>query len=423
MNSGTVSGRVAVAISASSVSPRVFDTGLMRPDAELERLMAALESDLVEREESLPSNKERIYQAICAFMNDMPGHGAPGVLFIGVRDNGQPTGLPVTDELLNTLAQMRTDGNVQPIPDLEVQRRVLGGHGVAVLEVHPASNPPARYKGQTWIRVGPTRSTASMDQERRMTERRISKAHTFDQSPCLGASLEDLYLPPFRDEYLPRVVSPEVLSENNRAVPEQLASLRLFDNRRNVPTYAGLLLFGVDPRNFMPGAYVQVVRYAGSSVTDRVSDQKEISGSLLTQLRMLDEYLPLLIEEPLQAAGSWRTEAAASYPRLALRELTWNALLHRNYESTAPVRLTAFADRIEIQSPGGLYGEVTKYSFGLASSYRNPVIAEAMKALGYVERFGTGVQRAREAMKRNGNPPPEFEFDDAYVLATLRGRA
>ncbi len=392
----------------------------MRHDAELARLMADLESDLVERKESLPSNKDNIYQAICAFLNDMPGHGQPGLLFIGVKDDGTPAGISVTDELLSTLAQMRSDGNVQPIPDLEVQRRTFAGADAAVMEVHPISHPPARYKGQTWIRIGPTRAIATLDQERRLIERRVSGAQTFDQRPCLGASLEELYLPPFRDEYLPRVVSPEVLAENGRTMPEQLASLRLFDLKRNVPTYAGLLLFGSDPRNYLPGAYVQVVRYGGMSVTDPVIDQKEIGGNLVRQLRVLEEYLPLLIEEPLRIAESMRAEIAASYPRIALRELTWNALLHRNYESTAPARISVFTDRIEIQSPGGLYGEVTRGTFGRVSAYRNPVIAEAMKALGYVERFGTGIQRARDAMTRNGNPPLEFELEDTFVSVTLR---
>lgn len=384
--------------------------------------MADLESGLVERKESPPNNKDELYQAICAFMNDMPAHGAPGVLFIGVKDDGTPTGIAVDDELLKTMAQMRTDGTLQPIPDISVQCRTLAGHQVAVMEVHPVTQPPARWKGQTWIRIGPTRAIATIDQERRLTERRVSAAQTFDQRPCIGSSLDDLYLPPFRDEYLPRVVSPEVLAENGRTVPEQLASLRLFDLKRSVPTYAGLILFGIDPLNFVPGCYVQVVRYDGSSVTDPVADQKEIGGNLDTQLRQLNEYLPLLIEAPMRAAGGMRQESVPSYPQLALRELTWNALLHRNYESTAPVRLTVFADRIEIQSPGGLYGEVTSATFGRVSAYRNPVIAEAMKALGYVERFGTGVQRAREAMLRNGNPPVEFEFNDSFVLATLRRR-
>ena len=321
------------------------------------------------------------------------------------------------------MAQMRSDGNLQPIPDLEVQPRMLSGARVAVMEVHPVSHPPARFRGQTWIRVGPTRALASIDQERRLTEKRVSAAQTFDQQPCLRASLDDLHLVPFREEYLPRVVSPEVLIENNRTVSQQLASLRYFDLRRAVPTNAGILVFGLDPLNFLPGAYVQVVRYGGASVSDDVVDQKQVTGSLATQLRILDDYLPLLIQEPQQQTSTFRQQVVPSYPRLALRELTWNALLHRDYQSTAPTRLTIFTDRIEIQSPGGLYDSVTATNFGLASAYRNPVIAEAMKGLGYAERFGTGVQRARAAMEKNGNPPLEFAFDNAYVLVTIRARA
>ncbi len=384
--------------------------------------MQDLELDWVERKESLPKDKDRIHQAICAFMNDMPAHGHSGLIFIGVADGGEPSGLAVTDELLTTLAQMRSDGSVQPIPDLEVQPRMLRGVRVAVMEVHPVSHPPARFRGQTWVRVGPIRAIATQDQERRLTEKRVSGAQTFDQQPCLHASLADLHLVPFRDEYLPRVVSPEVLVENNRTVTQQLASLRFFDQARGVPTYAGLLVFGVDPLNFLSGAYVQVVRYSGAHVSDDVIDQKQISGNLATQLRILDEYLPLLIQEPQRQTSTFRQEVVPNYPRLALRELTWNALLHRDYQSTAPIRITIFTDRLEIQSPGGLYGSVTSNNFGQTSAYRNPVIAEAMKGLGYAERFGTGVQRARSAMEKNGNPAPEFVFENSYVGVTLRAR-
>ncbi|MBM3735784.1 MAG: hypothetical protein FJW39_08365 [Acidobacteria bacterium] len=77
-------------------------------------------------------------------------------------------------------------------------------------------------------------------------------------------------------------------------------------------------------------------------------------------------------------------------------------------------------DRIEISSPGPLYGAVTPGNFPAQTSYRNPVLAEAMKTLGAVNRFGRGVERARAAMARNGNPPPEFEFGDTYLKVTMR---
>ncbi|HVR38043.1 MAG TPA: ATP-binding protein, partial [Thermoanaerobaculia bacterium] len=75
--------------------------------------------------------------------------------------------------------------------------------------------------------------------------------------------------------------------------------------------------------------------------------------------------------------------------------------------------------RLEIQSPGGLYGEASPANFPQQTSYRNPVIAEAMKELGYVNRFGRGVIRAQDALKRNDSRPAEFRFDAGFVLATI----
>jgi ATP-dependent DNA helicase RecG len=91
------------------------------------------------------------------------------------------------------------------------------------------------------------------------------------------------------------------------------------------------------------------------------------------------------------------------------------------YEATsAPVRINWFADRVEIQNPGGLYGQVTPENYERVSDYRNPVIAEVLKALGYVERFGTGITRANAALKANHNPPAEFTFEATHVLVTIR---
>jgi ATP-dependent DNA helicase RecG len=86
-------------------------------DAELVHFMTALESDLVERKESFSgSAPETIRQAVCAFANDLPNHRKPGVLFVGVADDGAPTGLPITDKLMLSLADVKTDGKIVPPP-------------------------------------------------------------------------------------------------------------------------------------------------------------------------------------------------------------------------------------------------------------------------------------------------------------------
>lgn len=123
--------------------------------AELESLLADVESDLVERKESWKGDAwDKGRQAICAFANDLPDHRRPGVLFVGVNDDGVPNGLSITDELLRTLADIKTDGNILPPPTITVEKRFLKGQNVAVVTVRPADAPPVRYKGRTWFRTG-----------------------------------------------------------------------------------------------------------------------------------------------------------------------------------------------------------------------------------------------------------------------------
>lgn len=393
----------------------------MLSSAELERLMADVESDLVERKESL-ADTDRIRQVICAFANDLPGHRRPGYLFVGVSDAGLPVGLPITDQLLRTLSDMRSDGNILPVPSLNVQRMVLQGVPVAVLEVYPSEMPPVRFKGQVWIRVGPRRAIATIEEERRLTERQTAAARTFDQRPCMGAGVNDLVLEAFKSEYVPRVVDQGVIAQNLRTTEEQLASLRLYDLRKQMPTNAGLLLFGRDPLQFIPGAYIQFVRFDGETLADPVQDEKDITGNLQTQLLSLDNLLPLQIHTARVPGRGLQHEDRPDYPLTAVREIALNAIMHRSYEATnAPVRINWFVDRVEIQNPGGLYGQVTPENFMRVSDYRNPVVAEAMKVLGYVERFGTGIARANAALTANGNPGADFTFEPTHVLVTIRG--
>jgi len=107
---------------------------------------------------------------------------------------------------------------------------------------------------------------------------------------------------------------------------------------------------------------------------------------------------------------------------MALLQLVRNAIMHRSYENTnAPVKVYWFSDRIEISNPGGLYGQVNSKNFGKGTTdYRNPLIAESMRVLGYVQRFGMGIPLAEHELEQNGNPPPEFQFEPGSFLVTVR---
>ena len=387
---------------------------------QLQALMADLESDRVERTVST-SNTDKFSQAVCAFANDLPNHRQPGYLLVGVDDAGCPCGLTVTDQLLQNLGALRSDGNILPLPALSVARFQLDGGQVAVVEVQPSDLPPVRYKGQVWIRVGPRKAIANEQEERILMERRVAHARSFDATPIPDASIDDISLALF-EAYRQEVIDPEIIAANHRSIEEQLASLRFFDSRTRVPTVAGILVFGKNPRYFLPGAYVQFLRLPGTTLTERPDDQAEISGDLLSVLRELDTRLKASIQTGMEQSGALRERLVPDYPQIAVRELLLNAIMHRDYQSNTPVRFYWFADRIEIQSPGGLYGEVTWQTLDRASSYRNPVIAECMKSLGYVNRFGYGIQRAQALLEQNGNPPPEFQADDRTFLALIRRR-
>ena len=395
----------------------------MLSDDELLTLLRDTESDSVERKRSL-TDAAKIRQAICAFANDLADNRRPGVVFVGVDDDGSCAGLPVTDDLLLNLANMRSDGLILPFPAVTVQKRVLGGCETAVVQVEPSDNPPVRVDGRCWIRVGPRRAVASPQEEVRLAEKRRAGNLPYDQHPVPGAVLSDLDVDLFRREYLPGAVHHDVLSQDTRSVAEQMAALRFLtiDGRPNV---AAVLVFGKDPLRWIPGAYVQFIRVDGDGLTDPVSNQKQVDGPLIQILRQLDELLALNLTTTAQWQGSTTELRQSDYPIVALQQLTRNAILHRRYEGTnAPARVYWFTDRVEVHSPGGLYGIVNAENFGQpgVTDYRNPTLAEAMKVLGYVQRFGAGIATARRQAQLNGNPEIEFTFSEASFLAIVRRR-
>jgi ATP-dependent DNA helicase RecG len=389
-------------------------------DTELAALARDVERDYVERKASL-ADKDKIGQAICAFANDLPGRKR-GVLLIGVHDDGRPAGLSITDALLQGLADYRDQGRILPLPVLRIERRSLDGVDIAVVEVAPSLAPPVRFKGQVWIRVGPRRAIASAEEERILSERRRGFDLPFDARSVSDSGVGDLDQTVFIREYLPAAVDPEVLAQNGRTVLERLTSLR-FATPDGIPTVAGVIVLGVDPTQWIPGAYVQFLRIEGDELSDPILDEKRLDGAMIDVLRQLDELLRLNITSAVDIASGDRERRRTDFPLVALQQLVRNAVMHRDYEvSAAPIRITWYSDRVEIINPGGPYGSVTPENFGTPgiTDYRNPAIAEAMRALGYVQRFGIGLATARRTLLDNGNPEPEFDVTPSYVSVVVR---
>jgi len=396
-------------------------------DDELEALLDETESDLAERKESFKGDvPTKARQAVCAFANDLPNHNQPGVLFIGAKDDGTPSNEPITDRMLQSLADMKTDGNILPMPAMTVEKRRLKGADMAVVTVMPSDMPPVKYNGRIWIRTGPRRATANEQEERILNEKRRHKNLPFDIYPVPSATLDDLSKTIFLNEYLPAAFAPDILEENHRTYEERLASCKMIVSPDDpTPTVLGLLAIGKSPQDFLEGAYVQFLRIDGTELADPVTDEEALGGSISDTLRRAEEKLRSHNRSALDAVSAPTHSKEAPYPQPAIQQLLYNAVLHRTYERTnAPIRIYWFNDRIEIHSPGGPYGNVTAENFGRPgiTDYRNPNIGDVLKTFGYIQAFGRGIAIARRELENNGNPPLEFVVNTSAVVAILKAK-
>jgi ATP-dependent DNA helicase RecG len=318
--------------------------------------------------------------------------------------------------------------------------------------VKPSVNTPVKCTGVIYVRVGPTIRLASSEHELRLTEKRQSKDLPYDLRPVNLASINELdevlsdqYIRWFDYRFLVTaivqeggseivcnlpvrsfaVVNKDILKENSRSKIDQLKSLKLIDSTGNAPTVFGLLLCSTNATKYIPGAYIQFLRIDDTSdenIMERIIDKAEIYGTVVQQI--------VGIEDKFKAHNKTRysyliTPAVTKndYPKKAFEQAIRNAILHRTYEnSNAPVRIKWYNDRIEIMSPGGPYGNVTRERFGETglTDYRNPNLAEALSLLGYVQKFGSGLGIIRNAMSENGNPEPEFVAKETTVHVTLK---
>ena len=376
----------------------------------LQKILSDTESYHIEKTVAT-DNMDKFSQAICAFSNDVADSKKKGYLLIGVRDNGELAGLQVDDKLLLQISNIRTDGNILPQPVMTVEKFSFAQGDILVVEVTPSQVPPVRYRGRIWVRVGPRKSIATEAEEKLLTERRLSNIRTFDAMPCLGTTLEDLDITLFKKEYLFKAVAEDILQEDKRTIEEQMASLGLYDLRYQCPTNAAIVLFGNNPERFLHGAYIQYVRFKGLDRAGDIINEHKFSGNLCKVLPRIDVFVETSIAQKRPIPISvLREKTVSKYPYWATRELLMNAIMHRDYESNAPVAFYEYDDRIEIQNAGGLYGKVSANNFPNVSDYRNPFIAEAMKVLGYVNRFSRGVYRVQKELEENGNGKASFDF-------------
>lgn len=184
---------------------------------------------------------------------------------------------------------------------------------------------------------------------------------------------------------------------------------------------AGVLFFAKDVRRFFPQAYVTCLLAKGTDKAN-ILDRKDFTEGVVVDI---EESLRF-VERNTRTAyriEKLRREEVPEYPTRALREAITNAVMHRDYfETGANVFVEIYDDRIEISNPGGLPKGLTQAELGTRSVRRNPLIADLLHRIAFIEKAGTGIRRMREDARKNGCPEPTFSAND-FFTAIFRPRA
>jgi ATP-dependent DNA helicase RecG len=314
---------------------------------------------------------------------------------------------------------------LQPTPSVAIRPvEVTRQLSILIVEVAPYHVPPiVTFKGVGWVRVGTTTRRATPADQSRLRERRPEQNQPFDLRLVAGSSLDDLEINSLRQTY-----------DGERVDDGDYDSFPVFEawlvqrefgrlqDGRFVPNATAILLYGKSPQSFLPGAYVDLVRYAGSDVSGVVLFRHLATGTLPDQLDGVWKLLRgTVVSVPTEKEGL-REGFTAEYPVEGLEELVRNLVQHRAYDVTnAPGRIEWFDDRIEMSNPGGPFGQASEGEFGTHSAYRNPTITRVLSELGYVQKLGRGIRRVRLALERQGSPPLEVETDgDTRVIVRRR---
>jgi predicted HTH transcriptional regulator len=325
-------------------------------------------------------------------------------LLVGVEDkSGHVRGVVQALDLEERLANLISD-HVAPrlVPEIEILpwRRTQ----VLAVQVYPSPTRPHYLKREgpeagVYVRVGSTNRRA----DREMIEelRRFTHGEAFDEQPMPGLDSEAL---DFR-------AASESFAAVRTITRRDLETLRLVTDHqgRKVPTVGGMLLFGRDRERQFPDAWIQAGRFRGAD-NSRIVDRAEIRSF---PVRAIEAAIAFVEKHAMHGAeiGAVRRKERWNLPPVAVREAVINAVAHTDYaQRGAPIRVSIFEDRLEVENPGLLpFGLTIEDLHHGISKLRNRVIGRVFHGLGLIEQWGSGVQRMTAACREMGLAPPRFE--------------
>lgn len=336
------------------------------------------------------TNADSLAAEIVAFSNTTGGR-----IFIGVQNDGSVVGLsgPDTDRL-NQLISNSASQNVRPaVNPLTENVPHINGNVMVLTIAEGVSKPYMDKNGVIWVKNGSDKRRATSREEIQRLFQQAGLVHA-DETPVTGLSVGDVDMPYFEQFFEQQFGEP--LARQNQPLPQLLTNMNLISHGQlNV---AGSLLFARSPQYALPAFIVKAVAFVGNEIEDdRYIDSRDITGKLADVFQQTLGFI-IANTRALQGQQGFNSQGQDEIPRIVWEELVANALVHRDYFITAPVRVLVFANRVEIISPGHLPNNLTIANIKAGNSnIRNPVLASfAAKLLPY-RGLGSGLLRALRA--------------------------
>jgi ATP-dependent DNA helicase RecG len=242
----------------------------------------------------------------------------------------------------------------------------------------------------------------------------------FEQTPVRQATLDDLGEQKVK-EFLVRRLRTGIPDRPLDELLENMGAASLEGDTWR-PTVAGLLFFGNWPQFHLSHATILAARLVGPRGI-QIIDRATIEGTLPEMIDRAMLFVQRNTRHGLQIGRGQtaRAQELDEYPMEAVREAITNACCHRDYLERSPIQLKIYDDRLVVGNPGGLLPGLDVEHLEGKHKARNPRLADWLHALGYVERFGIGIIRMREAMAQAGLPAPLFRSDPDWFEVTLLG--
>jgi ATP-dependent DNA helicase RecG len=344
-------------------------------------------------------NVDSLAAEIVAFSNS-----GGGKIFIGVEDkNWTVTGLTKNDvSRLNQLISNAATQSVRP-PINPITENVNHPDGLVTVVTIPdgISKPYMDNSGAIWVKSGSDKRKVTSREEIQRMFQSAGLLHG-DEIPANGLSVSDIDLPFFEDFF--KKEYGESLDTQDNSINNIFYNMNLAKNE--VLNIAGALLFAKQSHFRLPAFIVKAVAYPGDEIDeDHYVDSRDITGKISDIFQQTISFIIINIRQR-QSDKTVNSTGESEIPRIVLEELIANALIHRDYFITAPIRIFIFNNRIEIISPGHLPNNLTIQNIKSGNSnIRNPILASfATKLLPY-RGLGNGIRRAVKAY-------PDIDFFD-----------